>query len=185
MPFGRAVSSGPAGHLLPQAGEGKWVRPSAGSWVGRGEGDREISHKLPLILSFSRREKGPFVLCREQNMRENLFDGVPTRPPIFSIRSLVSVPVAPGKRWWVLGIWQLSARCIRWAAPTLVCRARYSWTVGPGRVSGVFQQTVSARSAWISTAPSAWELQLTTPSCLAYGGRCNEPNHDASWARLS
>src|SRR3989344_2855172 len=76
MPSGRAVSSGPAGHLLPQAGEGKWVRPSAGSWVGRGEGDREISHKLPLILSFSRREKGRFVLCREQNMRKKLFDGV-------------------------------------------------------------------------------------------------------------
>ena len=43
---------------------------------GWGEGDRKMAHKLPLILTFSRREKGPFVLCREQNIRKNLSDAV-------------------------------------------------------------------------------------------------------------
>ncbi len=43
---------------------------------GGGEGDHKVAYKLPLILSFSRREKEHFVLGRKQGMRKNLSDGL-------------------------------------------------------------------------------------------------------------
>ena len=41
---------------------------------GRCEGGHKISHKHPLILSFSRKEKGPLVLHREWDYVDGYLD---------------------------------------------------------------------------------------------------------------